>query len=151
MGRENFGCNRHISLHILIFLPIIYSMKGFPTFFPTLTKKSLCMGTGGNSWVTFHKFSSTPGLARGSWEWLQDSPACQGTQGQLSEGHLCSPIPSLESPRIHPHCRTAASSKLRLTSLTQSTWNKIKWTNTGFNWDSQFQFKTECQQAEPNR
>lgn len=61
------------------------------------------------------------------------APACQGTQGQLSEEHLCSPVLSPESPRIHPHSRTAASSELRQTSLRQSTWN------TGFNWDSQLQ------------
>lgn len=131
----------YISLHILTFSPNICSMKGFPTFFPTLTKspcawvlEAIAGSPSINSLLLQH-WHRDPGSDSGT------APAWQGTQGQFSEEHLCSPIPSLDSPRIHPHCRTAASSELRLTSLRQSTWNKIKWTNVGFNWDSQLQFQ----------
>lgn len=150
-GGESLGFKRHISLHIFIFFPSPTAWRDFLLSFPLWQKKFLCMGTRGNSWVTFHKFSSTPRLAHGFWEWLWDSPSLPGNTGTaLWRAHLCSPIPSAESPRRYQHCRAAASSELRLTSLRQSTWNKIKWTNTGFNWDSQLQFKAECQQAEPD-
>lgn len=144
-GGESYGCNRPISLHILLFFPITYSMKGFPTLakIPCAWVLEATAASPATNFFLLQQWHMDPGSDS------RAAPACQGTQGQLSEECLCSPVAPQESPRIQPHCRTAA--ELRLTNLCQGTWNKIKWTNTGFNWDSQLQFKAECQQAESNR
>lgn len=114
-GMESFGCNRlyiwiYLSAHPHIF-PKHLQHEGISYFLSHFDKKSLCMGTRGNSWVTFHKFSSTATLAQGSWEWLWDSPSLAGNTGTVLWG-----TPVLSNPLSGQSQDTSTlqnSSKLR--------------------------------------
>lgn len=80
-GGESFGYKRQTSLHILKLFQITYSMKGFPTFFPTLTKIPC-------AWILEAIAGSPPMNSRLLQHWHMDpgsdsgtAPACQQTQG----------------------------------------------------------------------